>query len=201
MLQEFMQNSLFPLETDFNPEHFKESVLDSKFECCLRAGVISGFEKTQAKFRDGNNSMSVMSHCLHEDIYNAIQEELSQQLPSEHFVFSPNVYGNERLYFTYKDYIFIIKLADSTNNSTKQEIKIRNQALDHHVVSIVYTLTAFRDGISTLRLQYIKGQTIVWQHSIHVEYTVDMTDHNLDEVTIVPQKPKLRTTNKDKEAI
>lgn len=200
MLQEFMQNSLFPLETDFNPEHFKASVLDRKFECCLRAGVTSGFDKTQAKFKDGNNSMSVMSHCLHEDIYNAIQEELSLQLPSEHFVFSSNVYGNERLYFIYKDYIFIVKLADSTQNSTKQESKIRNQELDHHVISIVYTLNAFRDRISTLRLQ-LKGKTIVWQHSIPVEYNVDNTDYNFDEVTIVPQKPKLKTTNKDREAI
>lgn len=73
MAREIIQYSMFPTEHDFNSETFKAAVLNSKFEECLRIGVMTGLSRTQEKFQAGDNSMSVMSHCLHEDVYNAIK--------------------------------------------------------------------------------------------------------------------------------
>lgn len=201
MSREIIQYSMFPTEHDFSSDKFKASVLSDKFEECLRVGVTSGLSKTQEKFREGDNSMSVMSHCLHEDIYNAIKYELSTQMPLEHFAFTSGMSGNERLFFEYQGYVFIVKLADSTQNKTKQEAKIRNQELGRHVISIVYTLDAFRENINTLSLQYIKGQTIIWQHSIPVQYIPELENTENKNVEIVAQKPKLKKANINKEAI
>ena len=196
-----IQYSMFPTEHDFNSDKFKAAVLNGRFEACLRTGVTTGLSKTHEKFHEGVNSMSVMSHCLHEDIYNAIKNELATQMPLEHFTFASNVSGNERLFFEYQGYIFIVKLADSTQNRTKQETKIRNQELGCHVVSIVYTLDAFRENINTLSLQYIKGQTIVWQYSIPIQQTIDVSDMEDYKEEIVIQKPRLKRTNSNKEVI
>mgnify|MGYP003295007254 FL=1 len=97
--------------------------------------------------------------------------------------------------------MFIVKLADSTQNKTKQESKIRNQELGRHVISIVYTLDAFRENINTLSLQYIKGQTIVWQHTIPVQNIPIFEDIDNNEVEIVAQKPKLKRASLNNEAI
>ena len=201
MAREIIQYSMFPTEHDFNSETFKAAVLNSKFEECLRIGVMTGLSRTQEKFQAGDNSMSVMSHCLHEDVYNAIKNELSAQMAADSFTFTSSISGNERLFFEYQGYVFIVKLADSTQNNTKQESKIRNQELGRHVISIVYTLDTFRENINTLSLQYIKGQTIVWQHTIPVQNIPIFEDIDNNEVEIVAQKPKLKRANLNKEAI
>lgn len=201
MTREIIQYSMFPTEHDFNSEMFKTSVLSDKFEECLRIGVTTGLSRTQEKFQAGDNSMSVMSHCLHEDVYNAIKNELSTQMASDNFTFTSSLSGNERLFFEYQGYVFIVKLADSTQNNTKIESKIRNQELGRHVISIVYTLDAFRENINTLSLQYIKGQTIVWQHTIPVQNIPIFEDIENNEVEIIAQKPKLKRASLSKETI
>ena len=201
MAREIIQYSMFPTEHDFNSETFKDTVLSDKFEECLRIGVTTGLSRTQEKFQAGDNSMSVMSHCLHEDVYNAIKNELSAQMAADSFTFTSNLSGNERLFFEYQGYVFIVKLADSTQNKTKQESKIRNQELGRHVISIVYTLDSFRENINTLSLQYIKGQTIVWQHTIPVQNIPIFEDIENNEVEIVAQKPKLKRASLNKKAI
>ena len=201
MTKEIIQCSVFPAEHEFNSDKFKASVLTDKFEECLRIGVTTGLSKTQEKFREGLNSMSVISHCLHEDIYNAIKNELSAQMTSEHFVFTSNISGNERLFFEYQGYAFIIKLADSTRNRTKQEDKIRNQELGCHVISMVYTLDTFRENINTLSLQYIKGQTTLWKYSIPTQQIVDVVEIESENKEIVAQKPRFKKTNHNKEAV
>ena len=199
-MKDFLQYSMFDTENVFNPERFKETVLDDRFQDCLRIGVTQGLIKTKNKFNYGSNSMSVMSHCLHEDVYNEIVGELMIQMPSECFTFSSSVYGNERLFFEYKGYVFIVKLADKTQNKTKQESKIRNQELGCHVISIVYTLDAFRERINSLNLQYIKGQTVVWRHPISLDKDC-IVDIECNEIEIVAQKPKLKSINQNKSAI
>lgn len=201
MAIEMVQYSMFPTEHDFNSDKFKAVVLNELFEECLRTGVTTGLSKTHKKFHEGTNSMSVMSHCLHEDIYNAIKNELSTQMPLEHFTFTSNVSGNERLFFEYQGYKFIIKLANSTPNRTIQEAKIRNQELDCHVISIVYTLDAFKENINTLSLQYIKGQTTVWQYSIPIQPAIDIPEMEENKTEMVIRKPKLKKTNSNKEII
>ena len=200
-MKDFLQYSMFDTENVFNPERFKETVLDDRFQDCLRIGVTQGLIKTKNKFNYGSNSMSVMSHCLHEDVYNAIKNELSAQMAADSFTFTSSISGNERLFFEYQGYVFIVKLADSTQNNTKQESKIRNQELGRHVISIVYTLDTFRENINTLSLQYIKGQTIVWQHTIPVQNIPIFEDIDNNEVEIVAQKPKLKRASLNKKAI
>lgn len=200
-MKETKQQSMFATEHDFNVDDFKASILNSTFEKCIKDGVITGLCKTQERFQDGNCSMSVISHCLHEDVFNAIKDELSTQMHEEHFYFTSNISGNERLLFKYKDYVFIIKLADRTQNKTKQENRIRNQELDCHIISIVYTLDLFRENIKTLSLQYIKGKTVTWVYPISMQDIPNLKDTENDEVKIIAQKPKLKKENANKEAI
>lgn len=122
-------------------------------------------------------------------------------MAADSFTFTSSISGNERLFFEYQGYVFIVKLADSTQNNTKQESKIRNQELGRHVISIVYTLDTFRENINTLSLQYIKGQTIVWQHTIPVQNIPIFEDIDNNEVEIVAQKPKLKRASLNKKAI
>ena len=50
-------------------------------------------------------------------------------------------------------------------------------------------------------MQYIKGQTIVWQHTIPVQNIPIFEDIENNEVEIVAQKPKLKRASLNKEAI
>lgn len=204
MAIEMLQCRLFAAESDFSSESFVKSVLEgSEFEECVRNGVIYGLQKTQDKFLSGDNSLSVMSHCLHEDIYNCIRNEFAAHMQYEDFYFVPNISGNERLYFSYKGYIFIIKLADSTQNKTRQEEKIRKQELENHVISIVYSLDKFRESITSLSLQYIKGQDSLWTYIIpvgHKSVGIFSTEED-DTVDVIPQLPRLRRMSETKEVL
>lgn len=203
MAKELLQCRLFSIGRDFTSESFVESVLvGTKFEECIRNGVMEGFMRTREKFQSGDNSLSLMSHCLHEDIYNCIKNELATHMGYEDFYFVPNISGNERLYFSYKGYIFIIKLADSTQNKTHQEQKIRRQEFDSHVISIVYALDKLRESIVSLSLQYIKGQDSLWTRIIPIDYIDERLFDNEDaSLEIVPQLPRLKSVAETKEAL
>ena len=200
MVGEIEQYSMFPTESDFSSDLFKESVMTDQFEECLRMGVVDGLRKTKEKFSEGENSMSVIMHCLHEDVYNGIKIALKTQMPNEHFTFTTNVSGNERLFFEYCGYVFIIRLADSTNNNTKQEAKIKNQELSKHVITIVYSLDALRENLNSLSLQYIKGQSVTWHYSIPTKSIGKILTIEDSAVSIEARKPKLKTANYNREA-
>lgn len=203
MVKEMLQCRLFSVDRDFTSESFVESVLvGTNFEECVKNGVIAGLAKTREKFQSGENSLSVMSHCLHEDIYNCIRMELATHMQYDDFYFVPNISGNERLYFSYKGYVFIIKLADSTQNNTRQEQKIRRQEFDSHVISIVYALDKLRESIVSLSLQYIKGQDSLWTRNIPMEHIEERLFNNEDtSLEIVPQLPRLKRIAETKEAL
>lgn len=202
MAKELLQYRLFSMDRDFDSGLFVESVLvGTKFEECVRNGVVSGFVKTREKFQSGENSLSVMSHCLHEDVYNGIKNELVTHMGYEDFYFVPNISGNERLYFSYKGYIFIVKLSESTQNNTRQEQKIRRQEFEGHVISIVYALDKLRESIAYLSLQYIKDQSSQWTRIIPIEHVEELLFANEDAFEIVPQMPRLKRITETKEAL
>ena len=200
MAIEILQCRLFSVESDFNSDSFVKSVIEgTRFEECVRNGVMEGLQNTRVKFQGGENSLSVMSHCLHEDIYNCIKNELLEHMQHDDFHFIPNISGNERLYFSYKGYIFIIRLADSTQNKTRQEERIRKQECESHVISIVYSLDQLRESICSLSLQYIKGQDSLWTYIIPVRGEADQIFYSDEEsINITPKLPRLKKTETKK---
>lgn len=195
-----VQNQLFKTKGDFDPEQFINEVLaDTSFEDCIRMGILSGFSKSQNKFSDGSNSLSLFSHCLHEDVYNSIVENLLFVFPYDEITYTTSTSGNERLFIFYKGYQFIVKLEDRTQNKTKQEELIRNQSMDYHIISIVYSLNETRTNIRSISLQYIKGKEALWVYDISIDNAQLVVDSVVPEIS--PVFPTIKQSSKGKDII
>ena len=79
-------------------------------------------------FAAGDMSMRNESNFLHEAIFNGIKTQINTYMPNWDVSFSTNKIGSERLFFTFGDYIFILKITGTPSLhdvlNTKKQISI-----------------------------------------------------------------------------
>ncbi len=145
-------------------------------------------------------SFRLQSDYMHEAVYNSIQQLSMLYMPDEHLEFAPNQSGNERLFFKYKDYIFIIKLEGSSQNDTKSCNIINNQDADYHIITIAYSLGEMRNEVKSVSLQYIIGKYSLYSYYIPLDEEVYIPIDNDNEIAEV-KKPKLKIVAKNSETV
>lgn len=192
-----LQLSLFPSQKgEFKPEEFNNAICDTPLIECVRNGLNNGFHRMRKVFATGDMSMRNESNFLHEAIFNAIKTQIDTYMPDWDISFSANKIGSERLFFTFKDYIFILKLAGVKTNNTKLSRYIENQEADKHIITLEYTLDDIRESIQSACFQYKNGKFSTYIMSIPLQPTFEIQGETQQENIIEVKKPILKVSKK-----
>lgn len=192
--------SLFAAEKgDFLPGDFEKTIEDTPLVDCIRDGVVSGFHEMQGVFADGTKSLRLGSSYLHESVFNCIREQISLRMPDFEVQFACNHCGTERLFFLFRDYIFIIRKEGGTTNDTYPSRWIEQQTLDKHVIVLEYTLDPMRTMVQSISLHYKLGKHVVYVKTIPV-HAISQDMHLFDEPRSVEvKKPILKVAKRKAE--
>jgi hypothetical protein len=194
---EIFQPSLFPSRKgEFKPEEFKNAIHDTPFLECVKNGLNHGFRRMREVFATGDMSMRNESNFLHEAIFNSIKTQINTYMPDWDISFSANKIGSERLFFTFKNYIFILKIAGVKTNNTELSRRIENQETDKHIITLEYTLDDMRESIQSACFQYKNGKSSTYIISIPLQQTFEMQVETQQENTIEVKKPILKVSRK-----
>lgn len=185
-------DSLFPSKNDFDRNHFENLVVVPYLEDIIMNALESAISKIQEYESSTTVSGSLFSHMMHERIFNEIQNAINLCEFSKDFTFEKNVRGNERLYFIYGQYIFILKNMDASTNQTKQSDCIKEQEADKHIITIGYRLDEYHTSLKSASFLYIKGKETLYQRDITSTGMFEM-QNSITEQPIKRAKPKLKS--------
>lgn len=190
---EIFQPSLFGSKAEFDKDNF-EFVIDKGDFCGHIANAIEKALSIVKEYRDENSVTSTLfAQMLHEQVYHCILDEFSKCDYAQDVKFGPCVTGNERLYFVYEGYAFIIRKLDASVNNTKQSKIILNQEADSHIITISYTLDDFRENITSTAFKYIKGNNAIYTHSISAKsQSIEPLQDNADDQEFQKVQPKIK---------
>ena len=164
------QPSLFGSKEDFNPQRFKACIDDRILEDIIARAFDSAMEEYNEIALNTSLTYRTLSTVLHEVVFRKIKE-ISDTENVDGIKFSFNSAGNERWFFTYEGYAFIISKAGASKNDTKATDAINNQECGSHIISIVYSLSPFRDSVASLSFQYIKNGETLFRRPIRRQVT------------------------------
>lgn len=194
---EIFQPSLFPSRKgEFKTEEFKNAIYDTPFLECVKNGLNNGFRRMREAFATGDMSMRNESNFLHEAIFNGIKIQIDTYMPDWDISFSANKIGSERLFFTFDNYIFILKIAGTKTNDTKPSRCIEYQEADKHIITLEYILDDMRESIQSAYFQYKNGKSSTYIMSIPLQQTFEMQGETQQENIIEAKKPILKVSKK-----
>lgn len=197
---EIFQSSLFPSRKGkFKPEEFKNAIHGTPFLECVKNGLNNGFRRMREAFSIGDMSMRNESNFLHEAIFNSIKTQIDTYMPDWDISFSANKIGSERLFFTFENYIFILKISGTKTNDTKPSRCIEYQEADKHIITLEYTLDDMRESIQSAYFQYKNGKSSTYIMSIPLQETFEMQGEMQQENVIEVKKPILKVSKKKAE--
>lgn len=136
---------------------------------------------------------------MHESVFNHIREQINLRMPEFEVKFACNHCGTERLFFLFRDYIFILRKEGGTTNDTQPSRWIEQQALDKHVIVLEYTLDPMRTMVKFISLQYKLGKYVVYMKTIPV-HSISQNMHLFVEPRSVEvKKPILKVAKRKAE--
>lgn len=194
--------SLFPLEKgDFDSEHFKSQVCaEPHFFDWLRLSFTNAYNHLNAI--DCTMSKRLRSSNLHEFVFNELTETVQNFVEIYPKVsFTTSYAGNEKNFFTFGDYIFMLKKEDVTPNKTKVSDGICHQEAQAHIITIEYVISPFHDAIVSLNLVYYKNNAANCIVNIPLSPSVNVSEDSTEAPEIVPTKPKLSRKNLGENAV
>ena len=194
---EMFQTSLFPSRKgEFKPDEFRNAICDTPFVECVKNGLNDGFRRMRETFAAGDMSMRNESNFLHEAIFNGIRTQINTYMPDWNVSFSDNKIGSERLFFTFEDYIFILKICGAKSNDTKTSHCIENQEADKHIITMEYTLDDMRESIQSACFQYKVGKSSTYVMSIPLYQPIEIQEESQQGDIIEVKKPILKVSQK-----
>lgn len=185
--------SLFSSKEEFNKDHLTALIANSCIDKHIASAVIVAFESVKDYRSKHVVPYALFAQMLHVATYNCIRNEISKHSYAQEVSFGPCVTGNERLFFTYGGYIFIIRKLDASTNQTKQTESILNQEADNHIITIGYTLDDLREKVAEIAFMYIKGKKTIFTHSIPLNSEPALTYQDFDNDQNVERvQPKIK---------
>ena len=197
-----IQNKLFKeTKGSLKEESFRELVNDRDLTQPIIQGTCQGFKLATSEFRP-HRSLIHRAHTLNEDVFHCISENLNP-LSGVHCYSSHS--GNKRKVIVREPFLFIVnKSGGGTTNDTQTTKDILNQNLEHHVISIVYTVDDMWTRVTTVRFEYKYQNNILYSHTFLVgEEDFALNINTLNAANTVERiKPKLKidTQKEAKEA-
>lgn len=192
MTKPIFQPSLFPHDKgDFNPSHLMALITQHpQFETWLKLG----FTRAYGHLNQIECPMSkrLKSSNLHEFAFNELANALGS-FPTIAPLIDVNQSksGNEKNFFSFDDYIFILKKEDAPTNNTQMSQKIQQQEMNAHVLSVEYVVGPFQDSIISLSLVYYLGGQSVFSYNIPLSSVANCKSEQTEEREVLAIKPKL----------
>lgn len=182
---EIFQTSLFPSRKgEFKPDEFKNAIHGTPFLECVKNGLNNGFRRMRETFAAGDMSMRNESNFLHEAIFNSIRTQIDTYMPTWNVNFSTNKIGSERLFFTFGDYIFILKITGAKTNDTKPSRCIEYQEADKHIITLEYTLDDMRESIQSAYFQYPNGLIFTILNKPHLFSPYSLVINEINKISL-----------------
>jgi len=197
-----MQSSLFPNEKgDFDAGHLMALLTKyPQFEVWLKLGFIRAY----AHLNQIECAMSkrLRSTNLHEFAFNELQDSLSSFPTLEPIIeVVQSKAGNQKNFFSFGKYFFILKKEDTTFNDTQINYKIQNQEMNAHVIIVEYTVSPMQDSIISLCLSYYMGNQSTFSYNIPLSSVSDISTETSEIANVVPIKPRLSQKALGKNAV
>lgn len=187
-----LQPSLFPREKgDFDSGHLMTLITKyPQFEAWLRLGFVRAYEHLNQI--ECPMSKRLRSTNIHEFAFNELTDSLTSfpDLATQIDIIRSNA-GNQKNYFSFGGYIFILKKEDATTNDTQMNFKIQHQEMNAHVISVEYAISPLQDAIISLRLCYYRGTQSIFSYNITLSSLVNLSSDTTEAIEVTPIKPKL----------
>lgn len=200
---EIFQNSLFPdYKAAFDAETFANEQINDCFKDWIVDAVLTGFSTLQSICEIQPLTRRAKSDVLHDSVFAQI-EQGAHSLPKEMKpVFYGDFSGNQKLYFDYNGYRYILRKAGAATNKTKINTAIINQELPMHVITIEYFVSPLWDAINSVSFKYIKGDGVEFEYTIptnlsHSSIITDMVTP-LSEDTMSTYTPRFKQDKQNK---
>ena len=197
-----MQSSLFPNEKgDFDAGHLRAQLTKyPQFEMWLKLGFVRAY--THLNQIECAMSKRLRSTNLHEFAFNELRECLSSFPTLEPLIeVVQSKAGNQKNFFSFGNYFFILKKEDVTSNDTQINHKIQYQEMNAHVISVEYTVSPMQDSIISLCLTYYKGNQSIFTYNIPLSSVCDTSTETSEIADVVPIKPRLSQKALGKNAV
>ncbi|MCM1140458.1 MAG: hypothetical protein NC453_17960 [Muribaculum sp.] len=197
-----LQPSLFPKEKgDFDEGHFMASITQHpQFELWIKLGFTRAYEHLN---RVGcSMSKRLRSTNLHEFAFNEMRDSLKSFPSLESLIeINQSKAGNQKNFFSFGGYCFILKKEDSTSNDTQINDKIKHQEVEAHVISVEYSVSPMQDSIISLRLSYYLDKRSVFSYHITLSSVNNISTETTEVNDVTPIKPKLSQKTLDRNAV
>lgn len=197
-----MQPSLFPKEKgDFDTGHLMALLTKyPQFEVWLKLGFIRAY--AHLNHIECAMSKRLRSTNLHEFAFNELQDLLSSFPTLEPIIeVVQSKAGNQKNFFSFGSYFFILKKEGTIFNDTQINYKIQNQEMNAHVIIVEYTVSPMKDSIISLCLSYYMGNQSTFSYNIPLSSVSDISTETSKIADVVPIKPRLSLKALGKNAV
>lgn len=192
MANSTLQGSLFPAEKgEFDSKHFESLIANSPTLLeWLKISLRDAF--AQLNTIECPMSKRVRSTNIHEFVFHFLANTLFR-FPdlSGKVQISTSSSGNQRNFFIFGDYIFILKKQDASTNNTAITSLINHQLVSKHVITIEYNFGPLHDSLISLSLIYYNAKRQIYTKNISLSSAFNSSDDFGEVAEIVPTKPKL----------
>lgn len=185
-MRQIIQGTLFAEKDAFDQNDFKAKCMNDTFVSCVSNGISRAVTKVVST--NLPTRLRVKSDSVHDVAFVEIQNAISCSELYDKVKFYSDISGNKRLWFTYNNYIFILRKSESDGNKSSISDIINLQKADCHVITIEYTINSTWDDVVAASFQYIRNKVAEMIYSIpiinnskmHVNVGIDSIDEPTD---------------------
>lgn len=109
----FTQLELFENKERFSPESFEQSCVNNHFEHCIATSINMAFKEINDFPLIESLTHRTKANVMHDMIVKKLKDNLCGEGLCSDNDFKNNMSGNDRDYFMYAGYLFLIKKSDS----------------------------------------------------------------------------------------
>lgn len=200
-----IQDSLFPdNKLAFDAETFVNEQINDSFKNWITDAVLTGFSNLQRMCEIQPLTRRAKSDVLHDSVFAEIEQGALSLPKGMKPVFYGDFSGNQKLFFDYNGYRYILRKAGAGTNDTKVNSAILNQELSMHVITIEYTVSPLWDAIITITFKYIKGDGVEFEYTIPTNLSASSiindtpTNTNISGDTTSTYTPRFKQTKQNK---
>lgn len=178
-MKRVIQQSLFNDKETFNQYDFEEKCINDTFIKCISGGISTAIDKVASA--NLPIRLRVKSDSVHDIAFAEIQNAISCSELYDKVHFYSDFSGNKRLWFTYNNYMFILRKSESDGNKSRISDIINSQRADFHVITIEYAISNTWDNVVSVSLQYIRNKVVEMIYYIPVSSNSKMSANiNID---------------------
>jgi hypothetical protein len=193
-MENYVLNSFFPLEKgEFDYNDFENNCLGKGLEGCIERGVFSAFYKV--KNSELELQFSTRASALHDQAFRDIENEINTHIEQADVFFTDGISGNQRMYFGFNNYLFILAKDGSSTNDTSVTESIRNQYGDRHIMIIKYSIDQLWENVLSIDMQYSIGNSVIYNNNIFFKGQTISAHYTNDDNEITATKPMLRESS------